>query len=130
MGGRLIPSTPVDLVQDLYLREIKSYKPAPVVRRYFSISGLFTDKNTQILKAQDAHVGLVKQYSAPAAPKAPSLSADLSAELSAYKTSEPSLADAPAPANAAATGEGNVSGADAYLSFLEQDLPKREDHHH
>ncbi|KAL0061580.1 hypothetical protein AAF712_011607 [Marasmius tenuissimus] len=100
-----------DLVQDLYLREIKAYKPAPV--------------------AKDAHVGLVKQYSAPAAPKAPSLSADLSSDLSTYKTSEPALADAPAPSNAAAAdGEGNVSGADAYLSFLEQDLPKREEHHH
>ncbi|KAK1216750.1 hypothetical protein PQX77_020637 [Marasmius sp. AFHP31] len=110
--GPLIPSTPADLVQDLYLREIKAYKPAPV--------------------AKDAHVGLVKQYSAPAAPKAPSLSADLSSDLSAYKTSEPSLADAPAPSNAAsvADGEGNVSGADAYLGFLEQDLPKREEHHH
>ncbi|KAL0574449.1 hypothetical protein V5O48_007513 [Marasmius crinis-equi] len=99
-----------DLVQDLYLREIKAYKPAPV--------------------AQDAHVGLVKQYSAPGAPKAPSLAADLSAELSAYRSSEPSLAEAPASVSSAAAGEGNISGADAYLDFLEQDLPKREEHHH
>ncbi len=28
----LIPNTPVDLVQDLYLKELKGYKPAPVVR--------------------------------------------------------------------------------------------------
>lgn len=28
---RLIPNTPADIVQDLYLREIKAYKPAPAV---------------------------------------------------------------------------------------------------
>lgn len=27
----LIPNTPADLVQDLYIREIKAYKPAPAV---------------------------------------------------------------------------------------------------
>lgn len=29
---KLIPNSPADLVQDLYLKEIKAYKPAPVVR--------------------------------------------------------------------------------------------------
>lgn len=28
----LIPTIPADFVQDLYLREIKAYKPAPTVR--------------------------------------------------------------------------------------------------
>jgi hypothetical protein len=27
----LIPNTPADLVQDIYLREIKAYKPTPTV---------------------------------------------------------------------------------------------------
>lgn len=27
----LIPNTPADIVQDLYLREIKAYKPTPAV---------------------------------------------------------------------------------------------------
>ncbi|KAK7045489.1 hypothetical protein VNI00_007742 [Paramarasmius palmivorus] len=97
-----------DLVQDLYLRELKAYKPAPVPK--------------------DAHVGSVKQYSAPAAPKAPSLPSDLAAELSAFDASEPTLATAPKPVSSSSAD--TVSGADAYLDFLEQDLPKREEHHH
>ncbi|KAF9264463.1 hypothetical protein L218DRAFT_925750 [Marasmius fiardii PR-910] len=111
--SRLFSSSAVarkDLVQDLYLKELKTYKPAAV--------------------AQDAHVGQVKQYSAPAAPKPPTLPSDISGELSAYTSSEPALADEPTPTNTVATGEGNANGADAYLSFLEQDLPKREEHHH
>ncbi|ESK96700.1 hypothetical protein Moror_6717 [Moniliophthora roreri MCA 2997] len=108
---RLFSSSAVsrkDLVQDLYLRELRTYKPAAV--------------------AKDAHVGSVKQYSAPAAPKAPSLPSDLAGELAAFDASEPTLASAPTPV--ATSSEDNVSGADAYLDFLEQDLPKPDPHHH
>jgi F-type H+-transporting ATPase subunit h len=56
-----------DMVQDLYLRELKAYKPTPA-------------------KAND-HEGHVKSWSAPAAPKVPDLG-DASAEsdLSSYKS--------------------------------------------
>ncbi|RDB17560.1 hypothetical protein Hypma_001001 [Hypsizygus marmoreus] len=94
-----------DLIQDLYLREIKAYKPAPA--------------------AKDAHVGVVKSYTLPPTPKAPAIPTDLAAELSAYDAAEPTKAEAVA----AGTAEEGASGADAYLSFLEQDLPKPEAHH-
>ncbi|KAJ3856709.1 ATP synthase complex subunit H-domain-containing protein [Lentinula lateritia] len=98
-----------DLVQDLYLKEIKGYKAPPV--------------------AKDAHVGVVKSYSVPPAPKAPSLPSDIASELAAYDTFEPVSASQPAAPQTSGSEE-TVSGADAYLSFLEQDLPKPEAHHH
>ncbi|TFK68000.1 hypothetical protein BDN72DRAFT_842403 [Pluteus cervinus] len=94
-----------DLVQDLYLREIKAYKPAPV--------------------AKDAHVGVVKAYTLPPTPKPPVLPTDLAAELSAYDAAEPGVAGA----SAQATTTEAPTGADEFLTFLEQDLPKKEAHH-
>ncbi|KAK7443549.1 hypothetical protein VKT23_015722 [Stygiomarasmius scandens] len=98
-----------DLVQDLYLKELKTYKPAPA--------------------AKDAHVGVVKNFSSPSAPKPPTLPSDIAAELSAYEASEPALATADATQATTTSAEG-VSGADAFLEFMEQDLPKRDAHHH
>ncbi|KAF8626686.1 hypothetical protein AX15_004770 [Amanita polypyramis BW_CC] len=95
-----------DIVQDLYLREIKAYKPAPV--------------------AKDAHVGVVKSYSLPPTPKAPILPTDLASELAVYEASEPTLAQRVVAQESPEEGAG---GADEFLSFLEQDLPKREAHH-
>ncbi|KAI0776655.1 ATP synthase complex subunit H-domain-containing protein [Trametes elegans] len=95
-----------DLVQEIYLRELKSYKPpAP---------------------AKDAHVGVVKAYSLPPAPQAPTLPADLAGELSAYDAAEPTFA----PAAQAPTEESSgPTGAEAFLAFLEADEPKAEAHH-
>lgn len=56
-----------DLVQDLYLREIKNYKPTPV-------------KETDA----DAHV---HKFAPPAAPKSPE-EANLASDLQAYETQE------------------------------------------
>ncbi|KAJ2915356.1 hypothetical protein MD484_g5085, partial [Candolleomyces efflorescens] len=99
-----------DLVQDLYLREIKAYTPAPA--------------------AKDAHVGAVKSFSLPPTPKAPSLPADLAAELSAYDAVEPTLAAAPSTTAAAEAVESNgAADAEAFLSFLEQDVVKPVHHH-
>ncbi|KAF5391948.1 hypothetical protein D9757_003235 [Collybiopsis confluens] len=109
--SRLFTSSVVarkDLVQDLYLKEIKAYK-APQ-------------------QAKDAHVGVVKSYSLPPAPKAPGLPSDVASELAAYDASEPTIASTQAPKST--MNEENVSGADAFLNFLEQDLPKPEAHHH
>lgn len=92
-----------DIVQELYLRELKSYKPPPVPK--------------------DAHVGLVKQYTLPPAPQPPTVPVDLASELAAYDAAEPTKVAAAAPA------EEGASGAEEYLSFLEQDLPKEEAHH-
>ncbi|KAF9526211.1 ATP synthase complex subunit H-domain-containing protein [Crepidotus variabilis] len=97
-----------DLVQDLYVREIKAYKPAAV--------------------AKDAHVGSVKQLSLPTSPKAPALPTDLASELSAYDAAEPTIAEATGATTA--KPEDGVKGADAFLNFLEQDLPKPVEHHH
>jgi len=100
-------NTRKDLVQDLYLREIRGYKPPSV--------------------AKDAHVGVVKTYSSPPIPKAPLLPTDLASELAAYDAAEPTVADTPAPTTAS-EGSGE-DGAEAYLNFLEQDIPKPVHHH-
>ncbi|THG98229.1 hypothetical protein EW026_g3920 [Hermanssonia centrifuga] len=97
-----------DLVQDLYIKELKAYKPTPV--------------------AKDAHVGAVKAYALPPKPQVPSLPADLASELAAYDASEPSKAESKAPAVAAAT-EHVGTGAEGFLEVLEADLPKAEGHH-
>ncbi|KAI9061861.1 hypothetical protein FKP32DRAFT_1677792 [Trametes sanguinea] len=96
-----------DLVQELYLRELKSYKPPP--------------------QPQDAHVGVVKNFQQPPAPQAPALPADLASELSAYDAAEPTFA---ASAKSAESEESSgPTGAEAFLSFLEADEPKAEAHH-
>ncbi|KAL6308761.1 ATP synthase complex subunit H-domain-containing protein, partial [Sparassis latifolia] len=95
-----------DLVQELYLKELKAYKPAPA--------------------AKDAHLGAVKAYSLPPVPKPPTLPADLAAELSAYDAVEPVSAAAKDPV----TSTEHVStGADTFLAFLEADEPQEEKHH-
>ncbi|KAG9099995.1 hypothetical protein FRC06_004634 [Ceratobasidium sp. 370] len=99
-----------DLVQDLYVRELKAYK-APA-------------------KAKDAHVGAVKSFQPPTPPQVPAAPTDLASELAAYEATEPAAADAPAAPSAAAAAQGNVGSADAFLHFLEQDHPKPEAHHH
>ena len=79
-------------------------------------------------KPKDAHVGVVKAYTAPSPPKPPVLPSDLASELSAYDASEPTKAEVLRKAAAHHT-EDMGTGADAYLGFLEQDLPKAEAHH-
>lgn len=58
------PPTTADFVQELYLRELKAYKPTPV-------------------KDSDA-VGQVQTFSAPKAPKSPE-EADLASSLKEYE---------------------------------------------
>jgi len=64
----------------------------------------------------------------PPTPKAPLLPTDLAAELAAYDAAEPTVAAA-APAPTSASEEAGGGGAEAYLAFLEQDLPKPVHHH-
>jgi len=119
----------IDLIQDLYLKELKSYKAPPVVSCTASpflcmaLTGcLLGDGNTQ---AKDAHVGVVKAFAAPATPSVPTLP-DLAPEHAAYDTTEPTRAtttDAP-------TAQGEpAAGAEAYLAFLEADEAQEEAHH-
>ncbi|KIP06783.1 hypothetical protein PHLGIDRAFT_128107 [Phlebiopsis gigantea 11061_1 CR5-6] len=96
-----------DFVQDLYIQQLKAYKPAPV--------------------AKDAHVGAVKAYSLPPKPQPPTLPNDLASELSAYDAAEPTKAESKAAA--AEPIEAGKNGGEAFLDFLEHDVPK-EDHHH
>ncbi|KAI5823524.1 hypothetical protein K523DRAFT_255015 [Schizophyllum commune Tattone D] len=95
-----------DIVQQLYIKELKSYKPAPA--------------------AKDAHVGQVRSWSAPQKPAAPALPTDLAAELSAYDAAEPTLASAPAAGEAPAA----ASAAEEFLEMLEADPVVEEHEHH
>ncbi|KAF7291100.1 hypothetical protein MIND_01253100 [Mycena indigotica] len=92
-----------DIVQDLYLKEIKLYK-APIA-------------------AKDAHVGVVKAYTLPPTPKAPALPTDLASELSEYDSSEPATSTADIKASAPISD----GGAEAFLEVLEADV---HDEHH
>ncbi|KAI5119279.1 hypothetical protein M0805_008059 [Coniferiporia weirii] len=108
---RCISSSPVsrkDIVQELYLSELRAYKAPPA--------------------AKDAHVGVVKAFHAPSAPQPPTVPADLASELAAYDAAEPTLASAPA-AKAADIADDTGAGAKEFLAFLEADLPKPEAHH-
>ncbi|KAF8430590.1 ATP synthase complex subunit H-domain-containing protein [Boletus edulis BED1] len=102
-------ATRQDLIQNLYIRELKSYK-SPVV-------------------AKDAHVGSVKVFTSPTAPKPPVLPADLAAELAAYDAAEPTKADVEAVKHTGLSGEEVGGGAEAFLSFLEADVKPAEAHH-
>ena len=77
-------------------------------------------------QAKDAHVGVVKNFSAPPAPKPPVLPADLASELSAYDATEPVVGESKATTSTETVG----TGAEQFLSFLEADEPKAADAHH
>lgn len=70
----------------------------------------------------------MKQFALPPSPQAPAIPADLASELSAYDAVEPSIASAPSATSS--NGEQTNGGADEFLNFLEQDLPKVEHGHH
>ncbi|TFK97872.1 ATP synthase complex subunit H-domain-containing protein [Pterulicium gracile] len=98
-----------DLVQDLYIKELRAFKVKP--------------------QAKDAHVGVVKAYSTPSAPKAPTLPTDLSAELSAYDASNPTVDTQKAEVKSEFAEQEGGQTPEAFLEFLEKDLPKVEHHH-
>ncbi|OCH85017.1 hypothetical protein OBBRIDRAFT_763568 [Obba rivulosa] len=96
-----------DFVQELYIKELKSYKPPP--------------------SPKDAHVGVVKPFTVPPPPQPPTLPADLASELSAYDAVEPVAAEAK---GAATSTDQAGAGAEQFLAFLEADAPKAADAHH
>ncbi|KAJ3565677.1 hypothetical protein NP233_g7485 [Leucocoprinus birnbaumii] len=99
-----------DIVQDIYIGAIKSYKPTPV--------------------AKDAHVGVVKQFTLPPKPQAPAVPADLASELSSYDAAEPTIATATSTGSSAGGLEENGGGADEFLEVLVADVPKPDHGHH
>ncbi|KAF8759132.1 ATP synthase complex subunit h [Rhizoctonia solani] len=110
-----------DLVQDLYLRELKAYKAPVKVCANCLTSSLYHQVNFHMLT-------LVLH--GPLSPNRSLGPTDLASELSRYDETEPTLADAPAASpSIAAQAQGDVGSADAFLSFLEQDVPKTEAHH-
>lgn len=126
LDARTHTHTLSDLVQDIYLREIRAYKPPPVVRRFRLSIPHRPNSCKSCLQAKDAHVGVVKSFSSPSPPQAPSLPSDLASELANYDAAEPGAPAAPPPAPGAGESAG---GAREYLAFLEQDLPKEAAHH-
>jgi F-type H+-transporting ATPase subunit h len=113
-------------VQDLYLKELRSYKAPPAVRSPSSTPNLRPTNSTQ---AKDAHVGAVKEFRSPAAPTAPALP-DLASELSSYDAEQPtSLASSSTEKVSSEVEEGTGGGAKEFLEFLEKPLPKPEVHH-
>ncbi|KAE8211284.1 hypothetical protein CF319_g2743 [Tilletia indica] len=98
-----------DFVQELYLRELKGYKAPP--------------------KAADAHVGQVRDFHTPTAPKAPAApaAAELSSQLDAYAKEEPELA-APTKKTSSEGSLTESGDASAFLKEAAADVPK--DNHH
>lgn len=68
----------------------------------------------------------MKSYSSPPTPKVPVLPTDLASALAEYDATEPTQAPV---VQAESTSIEEAGGADAFLSFLEADLPKVEAHH-
>lgn len=115
----------LDLVQEIYIRELKSYKPPVVVRvRPGSYSRPLTPS-----QAKDAHVGSVKVFASPASPNPPVLPANLAADLAAYDVAEPTKAEVETVKATDLSGEQVGGGAEAFLAFLEADVKPAEAHH-
>ncbi|KAK9894992.1 hypothetical protein P389DRAFT_172521 [Cystobasidium minutum MCA 4210] len=105
-----------DFVQDLYLRELKQYKPKEM--------------------SANAHVGNVKEFHTPAAPKAPVVptGAELAKEIEAYEREEvEASSDAGvASEDAESAAVSQTQTADEYISFVEQEArrqPSPDAHH-
>ncbi|GAA6055240.1 hypothetical protein JCM3770_001501 [Rhodotorula araucariae] len=100
------PAARKDFVQELYLKELRAYKPKPAA------------------SAQ----GATKSYSTPAAPKTPEVpdAAQLAKELEAYDASAP-VADSPAAAHEA-VDDADAVGADEYLRLCEEPVTVEAKH--
>lgn len=84
---------PADLIQDLYLRELKAYKPPP---------------------QKGPEEGAVAKFSPPAAPKSPE-EADLASEMSEYENQVVEV-----EGQSAAPGETQASEEEDYFESLRQ----------
>ncbi|KAH9445189.1 hypothetical protein Pst134EA_031720 [Puccinia striiformis f. sp. tritici] len=92
-----------DFVQELYLRELKSYKPS-----------------TQSLQGLQTQVRDFTMPAAPAAPEVPSAQ-DIAQEMQSWDSA--SLVNNQAPSSDTAEVDVNGQSADEFLAFLERDHP-------
>ncbi|GAA6021956.1 hypothetical protein JCM10207_002618 [Rhodosporidiobolus poonsookiae] len=97
-----------DFIQELYVKEIKAFKPKPA----------------------SSSQGAAKAYSTPAAPKAPEVpdAAGLAKELESYDASSPSLETPTASADAVSAEEADNLGADEYLRLCEEPVKVEAKH--
>ncbi|CEH13038.1 ATPeFH, ATP14 [Ceraceosorus bombacis] len=111
MAARSLSSSAIaskDFVQEIYIKELKAYK-APA-------------------KSADAHKGQVRDFHAPKAPQAPSVStSDISSELDAYSKSEPDVAEA--SASSSSSGSLLESHEDVNAWLEEAKKPVVKEHH-
>ncbi|KAK5411341.1 ATP synthase F0 subcomplex subunit H atp14 [Exophiala xenobiotica] len=93
---------PADLIQDMYLRELKAYKPPP-------------------LKGSDAE-GHVQKFTPPSAPKSPE-ETNLASEMQDYENQAVEVE------GQAAAGEGEVGGEEDFFEDIEK-MDEDEGVHH
>ncbi|MBW0529263.1 hypothetical protein O181_068978 [Austropuccinia psidii MF-1] len=98
-----------DFVQELYLRELKSYKPSP--------------QTIQAMQNQ------VRDFTMPSAPPPPVLPSapDLAQEFQAWDNA--SLVNNNVQAETSSQLESGGQTADEFLAFLERDHPAASSHH-
>ncbi|KDN39855.1 hypothetical protein K437DRAFT_279314 [Tilletiaria anomala UBC 951] len=97
-------------VQELYLRELKAYKPPQ--------------------KAADTHIGQVREFATPSAPKAPAApsSSELASQLDAYASAEPDRIEASAKGSSGDSLTESGEDVHAFLANAAADI-KVEAHH-
>ncbi|GAA5866427.1 hypothetical protein JCM8547_000622 [Rhodosporidiobolus lusitaniae] len=97
-----------DFIQELYVKELKAYKPKPAA----------------------SSQGAVKSYSTPAAPQTPEIpdAAQLAKELEAYDASAPSVETPKAATDATSAEEADNLGADEYLRLCEEPVKVEAKH--
>ena len=83
---------------------------------------------TTMHQAKDAHVGVVRNYTAPTPPQAPTLPSNLADELSKFDAEEPVFAGSSEEATTSGHDEGGENAAQ-FLTFLEADMPEEKEHH-
>ena len=104
--------------------KLKGYKPAPRVPHSTPSPVLSFKAPSRLCPSQavDHHVGSLEEFSTPALP------VDLSLKLAQYNATGPVPIPSAITADAGHIAHGMTS-ADAFLSFLEVDIPKDETHH-
>ena len=104
--------------------KLKGYKPAPRVPHSTPSPVLSFKTHSRLCPSQvvDHHVSSSKEFSTPALP------VDLSLKLAQYHATEPVPVPSTITADAGHIAHG-MTDADAFLLFLEVDIPKDKIHH-
>jgi F-type H+-transporting ATPase subunit h len=111
------------------LRE-ESKRAPEILHRKLAIDGMLTLNIYSLFQAADAHVGQVREFATPSAPKAPAVpsSSELASQLQSYSSSEPDHAEAE---KAASSGEssGDREDVNAFLANAAADIKVEAAHH-